>query len=41
MKKKSIIILIALILVVICVTASGCFTKKVTEDVTLTSAKYI
>ena len=41
MKKKSIIILIALVLVVICVTASGCFTKKVTEDVTLTSANFI
>ncbi len=40
MKKKS-IIFIVLILVVICITASGCFTKEITENVDIQNANFV
>lgn len=40
MKKKS-IIFIVLILLVVCITASGCFTKNVTENVDIQNANFV
>ena len=40
MKRKSIVLILVLILSILCITATGCFTKNVTEEVNVANNNF-